>query len=121
MLDIKRFLKNDFKNFKRLGLPVSTTQVAQDATQVTQDVFYNFKKCLKNEQKVKVNPLLFFLDIKRFLKNDFKNFKHLGLPVSTTQVAQDATQVTQDVFYIFKKCFKNEQKVKVNPLPFCLI
>ena len=46
----KKFLKNVFKNFKRLGLPVSTTQGAQDTTQVTQDVCKKFKKCLKKEQ-----------------------------------------------------------------------
>ena len=71
MLDIKRFLKNDFKNFKRLGLPVSTTQVAQDATQVTQDVFYNLKKCFKNEQKVVSLTLTILVDfghIFNFLK-----------------------------------------------------
>ena len=38
----KKFFKNDFQNFKRLGLPVSTAQVAQDATQVAQDACNKF-------------------------------------------------------------------------------
>ena len=61
------------------------------------------------------------LHLERFFENDFQNFKRLGLPVSTAQVAQDATQVAQDACNKFEKCLKNEQKVKVNHLPFCFI
>ena len=49
---------------------MSTAQVAQDATQVAQDVFNKFKKCLKNEQKVKVNPY-HFASFKKILQKWF--------------------------------------------------
>ena len=57
--------------------------------------FQNGAKCLKNEKKLRL-ALIILLHFKRFLKNYFKNFKPLGLPISTAQVAQDATQVAQD-------------------------
>jgi len=61
------------------------------------------------------------VDLKRFFKKCFKNCKRLGLPVKAAQVAQDVTQVAQDVENKFKYFLKNEQNVKVNPLPFCWI
>ena len=64
---------------------------------------------MKNEQKVKVKPY-HFTSFKKIFKNDFKNFKRLGLPVSTTQAAQDATQVAQDVGNKFKKMFEKRAK-----------
>ena len=73
---------------------------------------------MKNEEKDKVNPYHFAQFKKDSVKMIFKTLKTSWVTCFDGTVAQDARQVTQDVFNKLKKCLKNEQKVKVNPYHF---